>query len=497
MAKRTKRVVWVASSTLVALILIFSLSFVVTKAYKNRAAEVPARPVADLIASKSPIAEQVVSPSELSSTFRKVAKTVGPAVVNIRTVEKVSAKGMIDIFPAFPGMETPPHSFSQRGNGSGVLVTEDGYILTNNHVVGKADTIEVKLADGSKYKGTLVGTDPQTDIAVIKITPDRPLPKASLGDSDSMEQGDWVVAIGSPFGLEQTITAGIVSAKGRRVGSSQYNNFIQTDASINPGNSGGPLVNMKGEVIGINTMIFSETGANQGIGFAVPSRLANSIYKQIVSKGKVVRGYLGVTIEDVTPEMAKGLGLRSEAGALVNDVQPSSPAASANLQPGDVIVGFDGRDIRSGYDLTSSVAETPVGKSVELKYERGGRIESATITVAQRPDENSIARLNGENSADPVEESAGKLGFFASNLSIEQAANLRIKSGVLVEKVEPGGPSYEAGLRKGDVIHKINRTEIKSVADLAAAVKSLNRGDTAILQVESRGVLRFLTITIE
>ncbi|MCS6884522.1 MAG: Do family serine endopeptidase [Acidobacteriota bacterium] len=495
MINRTKRAFWAAFASVAALALVFSVSFSATRG-KIKAAENAVRPVADLIAKNSPIAEQVVSPTELSSTFRKVAKAVGPAVVNIRTVEKVNAT--IDIFPSFPGWPSP-HSFNQRGNGSGVIVTEDGYILTNNHVVGKADAIEVKLADGSKYKGRLIGSDPQTDIAVIKIDVEegKRLPKAVLGDSDAIEQGDWVIAIGSPFGLEQTITAGIVSAKGRRVGASQYNNFIQTDASINPGNSGGPLVNMKGEVIGINTMIFSETGANQGIGFAVPSRLANSIYKQIVSKGKVVRGYLGVIIEDLTPEMAKGLGLKSTAGALINDVQPSSPAATANLQPGDVIVGFDGKEIRSGYDLTSIVAETPVGKNVEVKYERAGKIETASVVVAQRPDDSSVGRFNRAGFPDSGEESVSKLGFFASDLSAEQAANLRIKSGVFVERVEPGSPAYEAGLRPADVIHRINRTEIRSVADLADAVKSLKKGDTVILQVESRGQLRFLTITVE
>src|SRR6185369_6972889 len=360
MAKRKERVIWAASSAVLALALIFSFSkFVVTKAYRNQAAADTNVAAAELPSDKAaPVAEQVVSPSELSTTFRKVAKAVKPAVVNISTVQKVKMAGfgMPQIpgfqfdFPGGQGQHPPVQK--QRGTGSGVIVTEDGYILTNNHVVGKADDIEVKLSDGRKFKGKVIGKDEFTDIAVVKIDASQALPTASLGNSDDMEQGDWVVAIGSPFGLEQTITAGIVSAKGRHVGSSQYNNFIQTDASINPGNSGGPLVNMSGQVIGINTMIYSESGGNQGIGFAIPSNLASKIYNQLVRTGKVTRGYLGVIINEITPEKADGLGLTTTEGALVNDVQTDSPAAKAGIQSGDVIVGFDGKPIKDSHELT-------------------------------------------------------------------------------------------------------------------------------------------------
>jgi serine protease Do len=505
MAKRKERVIWAASSAVIALALIFSFSLFVTNAYRNQAAADTNTVAAAVLPSDkaAPLAEQVVSPSELSTTFRKIAKAVKPAVVNISTVQKVKATGFG--LPQIPGFQfelpnTPDGKApvqKQRGTGSGVIVTESGYILTNNHVVGKADDIEVKLSDGSKYKGRVVGKDEFTDLAVVKIEA-QGLPTASLGNSEELEQGDWVVAIGSPFGLEQTITAGIVSAKGRHVGSSQYNNFIQTDASINPGNSGGPLVNMSGQVIGINTMIYSESGGNQGIGFAVPSNLARSIYSQLVGKGKVIRGYLGVTINEVTPEKAKGLGLTVNEGAFVNDVQPDSPAEKAGLQSGDVIVSFDGKPVRDQHELTSLVAETPVGKSAEVKFIRDGKAKTATVTVVERKEER--AARDKEENEEPLSqqgESGGKLGFSASNLNVDQVTELKIKTGVVIERVMPGSPAQEAGLQRGDVIHKINRQSINSVSDLASAVKSLKDGDTVIMQVESKGQLTFRTLTVE
>ncbi len=506
MAKPKGMVVWAASGALViALALIFSFSHIVVKVYGNKAPTTIGG-VSALGTLPPPkeatLPEQVVSPVALSNTFREIAKIMKPTVVNISTVQKV--KGMAEGMPKIPGFEfdfpgTPeqsPHAFKQRGTGSGVLVTQDGYILTNNHVVGKADSIEVKLADGTKFKGRVIGKDELTDLAVVKIDTSN-LPYANLGDSEIMEQGDWVVAIGSPFGLEETITAGIVSAKGRYVGST-YNEFIQTDASINPGNSGGPLVNMKGQIIGINTMIFSESGGNQGIGFAIPSNLVRHVYEQIVKNGKVTRGYLGVTITEVTPEKAKGLGLNTTEGALVNDVQPDTPAAKAGIQSGDLIISFDGKSIKNQHELTDTVARTPVGKQAEVKFIRDGKIQLAKVETAERKI-GAISNLADTEENIPEEkESSGKLGVSASTLSAGQSAELKIKSGVVVDQVTPGSPAAEAGLGKGDIIHQINRQAVKSVADLTNIMKSINQGDTIILQVERKGLgITFLPVTIE
>ncbi|MBI4850790.1 MAG: DegQ family serine endoprotease [Acidobacteria bacterium] len=497
------KVVWAASGALIiTLALIFSFSHIVVKVYGNKAPTTLSG--GSTLGTLPPpkeitLPEQVVSPSALSNTFREIAKVMKPTVVNISTVQKV--KGMAEGMPKIPGFEfdfpgQSPQPFKQRGNGSGVLVTQDGYILTNNHVVGKADSIEVKLVDGTKLKGKVIGKDELTDLAVVKIDTNN-LPYASLGDSDGMEQGDWVVAIGSPFGLEQTITAGIVSAKGRYVGST-YNEFIQTDASINPGNSGGPLVNMKGQVIGINTMIFSESGGNQGIGFAIPSNLVRNVYEQIVKNGKVTRGYLGVTITEVTPEKAKGLGLNTTEGALVNDVQPNTPAAKAGIQSGDLIISFDGTSVKNQHELTNTVARTAVGKKVEVKFIRDGKTQSAIVETAERKIGANPNLDDLEENLPEEKESSGKLGLSASTLNAEQAAELKIKSGVVVDQVTPGGPAAEIGLRKGDVIHQINRQTIKSVTDLTNAMKSVSPGDTVILQVERKGTgITFLPVTIE
>jgi len=499
MAKPKGIVVWAASATLVlTLALIFSL----VKVYGNKASNVYGNASVGILppAKEATLPEQVVSPITLSNTFREIAKVMKPTVVNISTVQKVKGNNGFPQIPGFqfdfPGGPQSPHPFKQRGNGSGVLVTPDGYILTNNHVVGKADSIEVKLVDGRKYKGKVIGKDEFTDLAVVKIDVNN-MPYASLGDSDVMEQGDWVVAIGSPFGLEQTITAGIVSAKGRYVGGN-YNDFIQTDASINPGNSGGPLVNMKGQIIGINTMIFSESGGNQGIGFAIPSNLVRYVYEQLVKNGKVTRGYLGVTITEVTPEKAQGLGLNTTEGALVNDVQPDTPAAKAGIQSGHLIVSFDGKSVKDQHELTNTVAKTPVGKKAEVKFIRDGKMQTAIIETAERKIGVGGRETDPEENSANEEESSGKLGISASTLNAEQAADLKIKSGVVVDKVIPASPAAEVGIQKGDVIHQINRQPIKSASDLANVMKSIKEGDTVIIQVERKGQgINFLTVTIE
>lgn len=449
----------------------------------------------------APANPELASPVGLSNSFREIARAVKPSVVHINVVETVEPAGqMSDILP----FDLPQQGPRRRpGSGSGFIVREDGYILTNNHVVQKAEKIEVTLSDSKKYKATLVGTDPESDLAVIKID-ESGLPFAVLGDSDQVEQGDWVLALGSPFGLQQTLTAGIVSATGRelRLDSAQYSKFIQTDASINPGNSGGPLVNMRGEVVGINTLIFSQSGASEGIGFAISSNTAKQIYDQLVRNGKVTRGYLGVSVTDINDATARALGVDSDSGALIADVPGGdTPAAKAGLKSGDVITAFDGRPVKSSRQLTDAVAATPVGKSVRVDFIRDGRTQSITVEVVERPQ-----NLNSRNATpEPVapipdvEPKATKLGVTVQPVTpdIAERMKLREPSGVMIRSVDPGSPASEAGLRHGDVIHRVGKIEIKSAEDLTGAVKSLSKGEEVAIQVERGGRMSFVTITID
>ncbi|HEX4946000.1 MAG TPA: Do family serine endopeptidase [Blastocatellia bacterium] len=436
------------------------------------------------------------SPVELSRTFISVAKQVKPAVVHIEVVEKpatqASRREMMPQIPGFPpfGQGVPR---AKRGTGSGVIVSADGYILTNNHVAGEATEIKVKLADGSEHKAKLIGTDPETDLAVIKIEGNN-FPYAKLGDSGRMEQGEWVIALGSPFGLAQTMTAGIVSATGRDLRSGPYDNFIQTDASINPGNSGGPLVNMQGEVIGINTMIFSRSGGSEGIGFAIPSNLGQKVYGQLVKNGKVSRGYLGLNLQDATPTVAKSLGYEGVTGALVGDVSKDGPAQKAGLQSGDLVVEFDGKKVTSAKQLTEMVADTASGKNVQVKYLRDGRTQTTTIQIGERPSRNQT------NSRDLNDDSQGlKLGISVGTVTPEIAAELklRVKSGVVIQSVQPGSPAAEAGLQEGDVIHRVNRTNITSVENLTSTLRSLQGAKDVVLQIERNGQMNFVTVSFD
>lgn len=446
---------------------------------------------------------QLPSPSDLSRVFINVAKQIKPAVVNIDVVEKakrpMAQLQLPEGFPQIPGLGEPRR---QRGTGSGVIISSDGYILTNNHVVGEADQINVKLADGREVKARRIGTDPETDIAVIKVDL-QGLPFAKLGDSEKLEQGEWVIALGSPFGLQQTMTAGIVSATGRELpGAGQFTNFIQTDASINPGNSGGPLVNMQGEVIGINTMIFSRSGGSEGIGFAIPSNLTTKVYAQLIKSGRVMRGYLGLFPQDVTPAFARNAGYNGEGGALIGDLSGvDTPAARAGLRSGDIITEINGRPVRSAKHLTELVSELPAGKPVEVKFIRDGRPQSASVTLGERP------RLNDnepEGGSDP-EQNAGKLGINVQTVSAEMARELKLKiaSGAIVQSVQPDSPAAEAGITRGDVIHRINRIPVINVQSLTEALQSLKGEKQVVLQIETGGLqggnsqLRFVTVELE
>lgn len=441
---------------------------------------------------------QLPTPADLSRTFINVAKQVKPAVVNIDVVEKSTRSSMrapegFPQIPGFPPFENQPRR--QRGTGSGVVISSDGYILTNNHVAGDAEQIKVKLADGREFKAKRIGADPETDLAVIKIDT-QGLPFAKLGNSDALEQGEWVIALGSPFGLEQTMTAGIVSATGRDIPSAgQFTHFIQTDASINPGNSGGPLINMQGEVIGINSMIFSQTGTSSGIGFAIPANLATKIYAQLIKSGKVTRGYLGVYLRPVTPSVAKAVGYEGTDGAQVQDItKTDSPAARAGLRSGDVIVEFEGKKVKSPTQLTELVADTPVGKPAQLKYVRDGRTETTTVNLGERPGSNETREEKGEE-----DENGSALGISTQTVSPDFARELKLKipSGVVVQNVQGDSPAAEAGLQRGDVIHRINRMPITNRQDYIRAVQSLAGEKEIALQIERAGRLQFVTVSLE
>ncbi len=475
---------------LITILLIFALiSFAVVGSLVNRFSD--STPELPPSRAGTPIA--MPSPTDLSNSFRGIARSVKPAVVNINVIETVSQDSSFSDIFGFGGPRRRP------GTGSGFIVTEDGYILTNHHVVGNADRIEVTLSDGRKFKGTLVGTDPESDIALIRVEGEG-FPTVALGDSDAVEQGDWVLALGSPFGLQQTLTAGIVSATGRELSGAgtQYSRFIQTDASINPGNSGGPLVNMSGEVIGINTLIFSQTGTSNGVGFSIASNVVRAIFTELAKNGKVTRGYLGVTIQPLAEPIARAYGLEPNSGVLVAGINGSdSPAGKAGLNSGDIITAFDGKKVRAPRELTDAVAATPVGKSVRVDFIRDGQSRSVNIKVSERPIEISANRAEPERTGEQLSEST-RLGISAQTVTPEIADRLKlsISSGALVQSVGQGTPASDAGLRRGDVIHRIDRVEVRSVDDIVEAVKSLPSGEVA-LQIERNGQMAFVIVTID
>jgi serine protease Do len=381
---------------------------------------------------------------------------------------------MEEFFRRFFGDRLPPRA--QRSLGSGFIISEDGYIVTNRHVVGEDAKIKVRLSDNEEYTATVVGTDDKTDLALIKINASRPLPTVSLGTSSDLEIGNWVLAIGNPFGLEQTVTAGIVSAKGRMIGAGPYDDFIQTDASINPGNSGGPLLNLRGEVVGINTAIFSQSGGNIGIGFAIPIDLAKSVLTQLREKGKVTRAWLGITIQSVTPELAKSFGLKNPGGALVADVAPDSPAAKAGIARGDVVISFNNTPIQDSRDLPALVAQHPVGREATVTVIRGGREQSFTVTLAELADERAQASVG--------EDSTESWGMAVAGLTPEVQRRFQLESdegGVVVVQVEPGSPAENAGVEPGDVIVEVNRQPVQSIQDFTKAIQGTKQQDTLLL----------------
>ena len=424
--------------------------------------------------------------------FVALAKRMKPVVVNISTTQVSESRGQQEFGSPF-GDDDPFNDFwrrffggpmprggpqRQRSLGSGFIIDADGSILTNNHVVENAQKIVVKLSDDQEYEAKVVGRDVKTDIAIIKINAKAALTAASLGDSDHLDVGEWVVAIGNPFGLDSTVTSGIVSAKGRHIGQGPYDNFIQTDASINPGNSGGPLINLRGEVIGINTAIFSRTGGNMGIGFAIPINLAKELLPQLRGKGKVTRGYLGVLIQKVTPEIAESLGMDRGYGALVANVSKDGPADKAGVKVGDVIVEFDGKEVKDSGDLPIIVARTPVDKKIRMKVLRDKKEITLNVAVGELKDEEVVASAPEK----------GELGMTVQKLTPQLAENLGLDKtdGVVVTAVEPGSAADEAGIRRGDVIVEVDRKPVRGVEEYRKSIAGSRKG-RGILFLVRRG----------
>lgn len=425
--------------------------------------------------------------------FADLAERVSPVVVYIKvvSVQKTLQQGAglpDDLFgkngpfhgflQPFPA--PPPGGYKQQGSGTGFIVRKDGLIVTNNHVVENAKDITVTLNDGREFKATLVGRDPKTDLAVLKISAKGPLAVAKLGDSDALRVGDWVMAIGNPFGLSNTVTAGIVSAKGRVIGAGPYDDFIQTDASINPGNSGGPLFNQHGEAVGINSAIFSRSGGNIGIGFAIPINLAKQLLPQLEEHGSVTRGWLGVSIQKLTPELAKSLDVDAH-GALVADVSADGPADHGGLERGDVIVRYDGKDVPEASTLPALVAATPVGNTVPVEVVRHGHEKTFEVKIGKLENE----AVAGESEGTPHQ---SKWGLALRDLRPEerQRMGLTADEGVLVAQVMPGSPADDAGVQPGDVVLQVNRTPVRSVEQLKKEADKVT-GNTPLLLLLHRG----------
>jgi serine protease Do len=456
-------------------------------------------------------------------SFAPLVEKLSPAVVNISTQQKV--KGGMDgaPFDLPPGEEFDPfREFFDRygkgkpgqkggGNeqeafslGSGFIIDADGYIVTNNHVIAQADEVEVRLTDDTKLKAKIIGRDPKTDLALLKVDAGKKLPFVTFGDSDQTKVGDWIIAIGNPFGLGGTVTAGIISARARHINAGPFDDFLQTDAAINRGNSGGPMFNVNGEVIGINSAIFSPTGGSVGIGFAVPSSLAKGVISQLKEHGRTFRGWLGVKIQTVTEEIADSMGMKEPRGALVMDVTKGSPADKAGIISGDVIITFDGKPIKEMRELPRTVAETKIGKSVSVEYLRAGKPLSSTIVLGElKEDEQADA---GDKT--PLEEpkksgvSEEFLGMTLTAITPDVRKQYDLKAavkGVLVEDVKAAGEAMKRGMQPGDVIAKVNDRDVATVKELRAALADAKKAGRkfALVRVERGEDAQFITLPVE
>jgi serine protease Do len=464
----------------------------------------------EIPSKKQEIASAADVPVTTVPDFATLAQRLSPVVVNISTrsqPKEVTApsfhgpggqgeqrpfgegdpREFFEPFERFFGPQPRQRQFRQRSLGSGFILDSDGYIVTNNHVIENADEISVRLDDDEEFEAKIVGKDAKTDVAVLRIEGAKNLQPVTLGDSDALRVGEWVMAIGNPFGLDHTVTAGIVSAKGRFIGAGNYDDYIQTDAAINPGNSGGPLLNLRGEVVGINSAIFSRTGGNIGIGFAIPINLAKELIPQLKEKGRVTRGWLGVLIQRVTPEIAESLGVKEARGALVADVVKDGPAAKAGVKVGDVIVEYDGQAVHESNDLPMMVARTPVGKEIVLRVLRDQGEQKMTITIAELKDEDVEVASTGESE---------NLGLTVQTLTPEIAENLGVDetSGVVVTSVEADSPADDAGLRRGDIILEVNRHAVEDVDAYMAHLHDAEKGKNLLFLVRRGDNTIFLAL---
>ncbi len=439
--------------------------------------------------------------SDPPGSFSELAKKASPSVVNISTVKVMKGGRERQPSPFGGGPNDPfkdfydrffkdqmPKGHKQQSLGTGFVIDKEGHILTNNHVVEKTDEIKVRFGEGNEYEAKIIGRDPKTDLALIKIDADIPLEPLPLGDSESLEVGDWVIAIGNPFGLASTVTAGIVSAKYRQLGAGAYDNFIQTDASINPGNSGGPLLNTSGEVVGINSAIYTRSGGSIGIGFAIPVNMAKDLLPGL-KEGKVVRGWLGVLIQEITADLKEKLKLKGLEGALVADVTRGGPADKADIKRGDVIVTFDGSEIKEMKDLPYIVAQTPVGKTVKVEVIRKGEKESLQVT---------IGKLDEEQVTPVVTEVAPNLGMTLKEITPDIARSFQLSEtkGVVVVQVENDSPAAEARIRPGDVILEIDQNPIERISQFNEQVKNYKDGDTILFLIKRQTGTMYLTMKL-
>jgi len=442
--------------------------------------------------------------------FTDLVKEASPAVVNISTTTKVAreqpgrqpppghgspAPGtpFDDFLRRFFGDEygNAPEEFDEESLGSGFIVSKDGYVLTNAHVIGNADEIVVRLSDRREFIAELVGSDRRSDVALLKIDA-KDLPVAKIGRSADLEVGGWVMAIGSPFGFEHSVTAGIVSAIGRSLPNENYTPFIQTDVAINPGNSGGPLLNMDGEVVGINSQIYSRTGGFMGLSFAIPIDLAMNVVDQLRSTGHVSRGWLGILIQDVTRELAESFGMKRPVGALVARVLPDSPAEKAGIQVGDIIVEYEGRAVESSSTLPPMVGQTRVGSQAGMKVMRDGKEIRLDVTISELPEDEAVA---GGGVPEVPSGTVERLGLVGGNLSADQREELEGKSGVVVEQVD-SGPAARAGVRRGDIILRFDNVEVRDLAHLRELVKAAPADKSVPILVQRRGSPIFLALKI-
>jgi len=441
--------------------------------------------------------------------FTELVEKQGPAVVNVSTTQIIHNA---QTFPGMPNLpegdpfyeffrrfapQQAPHDQETQSLGSGFIISDDGYILTNAHVVDSADKITVRLTDKREFKAKVIGADKRTDVALLKIEATG-LPKISQGDPNQLKVGEWVLAIGSPFGFDSSVTAGIVSAKGRSLPQENFVPFIQTDAAINPGNSGGPLFNMKGEVIGINSQIYSRSGGYMGLSFAIPIDVAMDVVKQLRSTGKVTRGRIGVSIQEITRELAESFGLTKLAGALISDVEKGGPADKAGIQASDVILKFDGKVVNTSNDLPRIVAATRPGSKVSVQLWRKGETREVTVTVGEIADEGRVAQLHGNKnggSPAPASESSERLGLELSELTSEQKAELQIDGGLLVEDAK--GAAARAELRRDDVVLAINNVPVKTVTQFNEILKQVPKGRNVALLVRHGDATSYVAIKLD